>query len=361
MKNIIKYNSDLNKLNMGGLSKVSENLFFVIVHFLLKQGTNTIKIPFSELRSLAHYRPAPGHNFRDDLKKMLKQISALNAEIIEITPKENISHIFPLFDQFDVPEKTEVLTVSVKKEYVFLFNEFKIYTKFDLDEFVSYKHIYTKNLFRSLCQWRRKGELKIIGTDHLRVFCEQIGVKPSYTVNDMIRYCLSKAVNEINECSHSICNLKMSPVYSRRKGNPLEAIIFTWGNKAVKTKTRSRKSTADDAPAFSGGVNEDDSIYNAVKAALKDCEKFSDKDIAAITKAAIKSNITDEQTIERIRYALNQPGVENLVAYISALFKDFNKPVTSSAKDKPSQFAAFPQRSYDATDYDELERRKLGV
>lgn len=342
MGELIVYENDMNKLKFGNFTKVSMNFFMALCYFIKNKGNTHFVISFDELRKKANYTQTEQKDFMRDLDYMTDQMLEVNSTIIEKKPsgKKRICK-FDLFPTFIIDEETETLEVAVNDRFTWLFNEFEHYTSIDLEEIVSFKSKYTKNLFRLIRQWKSKGELRISGTDNIQEFREKIGVKDTYSNAEMNRRCLAPSVQEINDSNCSIQNLKYELEYASKRGQPLKTIIFSWD----KVMEESTKKIADITT---------ESVYYTIKEVLKDKPEFKEEDIISIAKAAKKNDITDVQVKQRIGYALHQENIMNPVGYIIALMQKFNSTV--EIRNKFNKFNDFQQNSYD---FDELEKMLL--
>lgn len=344
MGELVIYENDMNKLKFGNFTKVSMNFFMALCYFMKNKGTTHFKISFDELKERSNYRPAKDHDFLSDLDYMTDQMLEVNSKIIEKKPsgKRRIFK-FDLFPYFDIDEDSETLEVGVNERFTWLLNEFDHYTSIDLEEIVSFKSKYTKNLFRLIRQWKSRGELRISGTDNIQEFREKIGVKDTYSNAEMNRRCLAPSVQEINDSNCSIRNLSYELEYANKRGKPLKAIIFTWDKVIGENNKKVTDITSE-------------SVYLTIKEVLNEHPEFKEEDIISIAWAAKKNDITDIQVKQRISYVLKRENIVNPVGYIIALMQKFNDAV--EVKNKLNQFNNFEQRKYD---YDELEKVLLDV
>lgn len=350
MGELVIFENELNKLQLGNLSKASMNIFMALCYKMKKQGDKKIKMSFSEIKELAGYKHNgdAAKNFIVDLDNMTDQLLAVNSKIIEKNPsgKKKI-YKFDLFPTWILDEEEQTLEVGVNADFQWLLNEFNHYTSLDLGEIVSFKSKYTKNLFRLIRQWKSLGELTVGEggqESSIEDFRKKIGVKDSYTNKEMLRSCIDVAVKEINNTPDcSIKNLSYEKKYANRQGKPLSKIVFRWD----KVKGNEKKELEDTSL---------DSIYVTIEDLLRDRKEYSKDDINAIAKAAKKNKIKDSQVRERVQYVLQKENVKNPVGYMIALMGKFN--TVHEAKEKLKGFNDFNQREYD---YDELMNDILGL
>lgn len=346
MGELVIFENEMNKLQLGNLSKTSMNIFMALCFKMKKQGNKNIVMKFSEVKELSEYRHNGDEkkNFITDLDRMTDQLLAVNSKIIERKPngKRKIFK-FDLFPTFIIDEEAQTLEVGVNPDFQWLLNEFEHYTSLDLEEIVAFKSKYSKNLYRLLRQWRSVGKL-VVGEGGqeplIEDFRKKVGVKDSYSTKEMLRSCIDVAVKEINASECSIKNLKYEKKYANRRGKPLSQIIFTWQKEA------SRPKKLEDITS--------DSIYYTVKNALKEAPEFTEENIISIAKAAKKNGVNAVQIKQRISYVLKQENVLNPTGYIIALMKGFNDAV--EIRNTANSFNDFEHNEYD---FDELEEALL--
>ena len=178
-------------------------------------------------------------NFVDDLRQMNKHLMSVNCEIIT---DFQIS-MFVLFTNFDIDTKNETLTIAVNRKFTWLLNEMRNYTTFELTEFIELKSKYTKNLYRILKQWRGSGEYIF---HDLEEFRKLMDIPETYTNKKMMQKCIEVAVDEISKLDKSFKDFKCEPVYARKRGKPLDKLIFTW--QAEKKQFVNESDTVTDVP-----------------------------------------------------------------------------------------------------------------
>ncbi len=236
MNDLIIYGDDLNKLDLGELSKLSMNLLMALCSKLKDQGGRHIIIEFDELKVLAEYKHKgnQAEDFPLALETMIDQLLKVNCEFIIRKPNgKRIIYRFNLFPTFIISEEDQTLEVAVNADFQFLLNDLKEYTSLERKEFVSLKSKYSKTLYRLLRQWKSVGRLTVGegGQEYsIESFKKKMGMPDSYTTRDISK-CVDKAVDEINKLNKgkgSIRNLKCEKVYAKHRGKPLCKLIFTF-------------------------------------------------------------------------------------------------------------------------------------
>lgn len=349
MGELVIYENEMNKLQLGNLSKTSMNIFMTLCYKMKKQGDKHVVMDFAEVKELSGYKRNGDSrkNFIADLDRMTDQLLAVNSKHVTKKPsgKQRI-YKFDLFPTFIIDEETQTLEVGVNPDFQWLLNEFEHYTSLDLEDIVSFKSKYSKNLYRLLRQWKSVGKL-VVGDGgqepSIEDFRKKIGVKDSYSTKEMLRSCIDVAVREIN-ASECVQDLKYEKTYANRRGRPLAQIIFTWKKEAGQKA----------GPKKLEDITED-SRYYTVKAALENNPEFKEADIENIAKAAKMNGVNDAEIKQRIYYVLKRENLRNPTGYIISLMRKFNDVV--EIRSAANSFNEFEQNEYD---FDELERVLLG-
>ena len=346
MGELVIFENEMNKLQLGNLSKKSMDIFMALCFKMKNRGVKHIVMDFSEVKNLSGYKHNgdKDKNFIIDIESMTDPLLSVNSKIIaKKKDGKTVIYKFDLFPTFIINESTQTLEVGVNPDFQWLLNEFENYTSLDLEEIVAFKSKYTKNLYRLLRQWKSVGKL-IVGNGgqepSIEDFRKKIGVKDSYTTKEMLRSCIDVAVREINASDGSIKNLKYEKKYANRRGRPLTQIIFTWKKKGAKQKK------VDDITA--------ESVYFTVQDILKNNPEFKEDDLISIAKAAKNNGVSVLDVKRRITYVLKRDGVVNKTGYIIALMRKFNDAV--EIRGVANSFNDFEHNNYD---FDELERELL--
>lgn len=219
MNDVIKYNNDLNRVSFGKFKEKELDLFFSICFKAKEQGTNIIKIDFSELRSLSAYQNRSLKRFIDDLDNTYTKMLGLN---MTIKHSELSFTKFNLFNEYTVNAEEKTITIQVNEKFEYILNNLlEKYTKFDLIDFVSLKSSYSKNMFKLIKQWETAKE-KEFSLDELRDLLD-IPVKyDAYKIKE-------KILNQIKkELSVFFPNLDIKPI---KKGRTIIAYNFSWNKR----------------------------------------------------------------------------------------------------------------------------------
>ena len=219
---LVKYQNDMNKLSFKNFNNMDMNIFMALCTQVKEQGTKEIKLSFSQIKELAHYEKKSSiEEFKTVLKRMNRKLMSVNCEVI--TAEEDT--MFVLFPTFTIKTKEELLVIAVNEKFIWLLNEMKSYTIFELTEFVNLNSKYAKHLYRILKQWRTTGAYIF---HDLNEFRELMDIPIKYSNKYMMDECVNVAVKEIQNLEKSFKDFTCTPVYARKRGKPLEGLEFTW-------------------------------------------------------------------------------------------------------------------------------------
>ena len=219
MNEIVKYHNDMNKISFTGFNEKELNLFFSLVFLAKEKGTNELTIPFNQLKMLSEDTDRNRDRFIKTLNNVNKKLIALHHQI----KVDDITYTFSLFNVFGVNEKDNVLTVEVNKIFSYILNDLiGNFTKFELENFVSLKSTYSKNLFKVLKQWENKKEREF----SLDEFKALLGITGKYEkMSALDTYVLGQLRKELPEF---FPNLKIE---KKKTGRAVTSLKFTWGQK----------------------------------------------------------------------------------------------------------------------------------
>lgn len=220
-KEIVRYNSDLNKLTFAGFDDRELSLFFAIASKVKYKDAQEVTMSFDSLYSVIgkteHNESSREFAYR--IAKMNKKLLGLSFNYVDGSKLKG----FNLFHSYEIDLMEKTLTVSVSKEFTYLFNKFidmKSWTRFELEEFVSIKGKHPKNLYRLLKQWRTKGKYSVT----IKEFQHLMNIE-TYSTREMTRRVIAPSIEKIRMCS-GFKDIKYS--YSYGTGHKPVRIVFEW-------------------------------------------------------------------------------------------------------------------------------------
>lgn len=220
MADLVKYNNDINKVPLRNLTEKELNIFFSLIFKAKEEKTRKINMTFTDLRKISN-GDINTPRFIKALDSMDKKLLNLN-QSVEI--KKGVFKRFNLFNDFTIDTNENTLTVSIHELFSYMLNDLiGNYTKFELQELISFKSSYSKNVFRLMKQWESIKKLDIKLDEFKRILC----IPESYKFSKIDQRVLKPVMEEL---SPIFPNLKVEKI---KKGRSIDKLIFTWGNKNI--------------------------------------------------------------------------------------------------------------------------------
>ena len=225
-KDIVKYNNDLNKLNMSNLKEKELELFYAICCELKDRGTDEITIDITDFKKEFNI------SNKIDKKRFKEYIKSVHKKFAEMkytfeTEKEIETIIF--FKKFKTNIEDNTMIISVNKEYSYILNNIvQYYTQFSFKEYQSLKSKYSKILMPRLAQWQGTKKVEFEKEELFDI----LGVSENYRVktsnfNDKILKPIKKELPKI------FYNLKVKPIKKSTENskNEIKSYLFSWCDK----------------------------------------------------------------------------------------------------------------------------------
>ena len=220
---IVKYNNDLNKLNMSNLKEKELELFYAICLELKDRGTDEITIDITDFKKEFNI------SNKIDKKRFKEYIKSVHKKFAEMkytfeTEKEIETIIF--FKKFKTNIEDNTMIISVNKEYSYILNNIvQYYTQFSFKEYQSLKSKYSKILMPRLAQWQGTKKVEFEKEELFDI----LGVSENYRVktsnfNDKILKPIKKELPKI------FYNLKVKPIKKSTENskNEIKSYLFSW-------------------------------------------------------------------------------------------------------------------------------------
>lgn len=220
MNEIVKYDNRMNLLKFKGFTKVDMNILMVLCTKMKDKDIEEITLSFEQIKELSKFTSTNKKDFIEALKGMIERLQKVNSKVIT----NNEICYFVLFPTFKVNPIDEIVKIGVNKDFTFLLNDLKAFTRFELAEFIELDSKYTKNLYRLLKQFRTTGKLVI---DNIEDFREKLDSPKSYKTKDFKRFVLDVAIEELQEKEY-FKNLKVEVKKAKKRGSPVIGYIFTF-------------------------------------------------------------------------------------------------------------------------------------
>ena len=222
---IVKYNNDLNKLNMSTLKDKELELFYAICLELKEKGTDIITIDITEFRKEFNIPQVNKKRFNEYLENVQDKFLSLKYTLK--TEKRIKKGTF--FYDFDADLTTNKMIIRVNPEYSYILNGIvEYYTQFSFAEFQSLKSKYSRILMPKLAQWNSVKKLEIKKEE----LFDLLGVPQSY-LKDISNF--NKKVLKVlkEDLPNVFNNLKIKPIKNKigNSKNQITSYLFTWSNK----------------------------------------------------------------------------------------------------------------------------------
>lgn len=226
MADLVKYNNDINKVPLRNLTEKELNIFFSLIFKAKEEKTRKINMTFTDLRKISN-GDINTPRFIKALDSMDKKLLNLN-QSVEI--KKGVFKRFNLFNDFTIDTNENTLTVSIHELFSYMLNDLiGNYTKFELQELISFKSSYSKNVFRLMKQWESIKKLDIKLDEFKRILC----IPESYKFSKIDQRVLKPVMEELGPI---FPNLKVEKI---KKGRSIDKLIFTWGKKGLPNSRKS--------------------------------------------------------------------------------------------------------------------------
>ncbi|MGL5051342.1 MAG: replication initiation protein [Fusobacteriaceae bacterium] len=211
----VKYCNVMNNVSFSGFKEKELDLFFSICFKLKEYGTNELKVSFDELKELSDYQHKGLQRFYKDLDEIYKKLIELN---FKYEDEERIVR-FVLFNRYEIEKINKIVLIKINEDFKYILNDLtKMYTKFDLLDFVNLRSIYSKNTFKLLKQWESVKKINF----EVSKFRELLGVPDSYNTDNFNKRVLKPVEDELKNCFK---NLKIEKI---RTGRIITNLIFSW-------------------------------------------------------------------------------------------------------------------------------------
>lgn len=221
--NIVKYNNDLNKLNMSDLKEKELELFYAICIELKEKGTDIITLDITEFKKQFNI------SNKVDKKRFAEYIKSVQSKFLSmkyILETEKRIKMGVFFNEFDADLEENIMKIQVNPNYSYILSGIvEYYTKFSFVEYQSLKSKYSKMLMPRLSQWdsiKKKEFLK----DELYTI---LGASESYKsdISSFNKRILKPAITELKNIFY---DLKVKPIKKASKNtkNEIKSYLFTW-------------------------------------------------------------------------------------------------------------------------------------
>ena len=213
MNEIVKYHNNFNSVALKNFNGVEIDLLMAICSKLKNEDINEIKLEFSDLRRMVNYKHRGELRFIQNLEQMYKKLLNLS---IRIETEDKITN-FILFTKYEILKKQKIIIIKINEEFKFLLNKLiNNFTRFELNEFISLKSNYSKEIYRRLKQFKHTGIWKI----KMNNFRELLNIPEKYRMSEIDKKVLKISMEELNKYFNNFKIIKI------KKGRKIEFLEF---------------------------------------------------------------------------------------------------------------------------------------
>lgn len=213
MNEIVKYHNNFNSVALKNFNGIEIDLLMAICSKLKNEDINEVELKFSDLRRMINSRNRGELRFIQNLEQMYKKLINLS---IRIETEDKIIN-FILFTKYEILKKQKTILIKINEEFKFLLNKFiNNFTRFELNEFISLKSSYSKEVYRRLKQFKHTGIWKI----HIDNFRELLNIPEKYRISEIDKKVLKISSEELNKYFDNFEIIKI------KRGRKIEYLEF---------------------------------------------------------------------------------------------------------------------------------------
>ena len=306
MNEIVKYHNNFNSVALKNFNGVEIDLLMAICSKLKNEDINEIKLEFSDLRRMVNSKHRGELRFIQNLEQMYKKLLNLN---IRIETEDKITN-FILFTKYEILKKQKIIIIKINEEFKFLLNKLiNNFTRFELNEFISLKSNYSKEIYRRLKQFKNTGIWKI----KMNNFRELLNIPEKYRMSEIDKKVLKISMEELNKYFNNFKIIKI------KKGRKIEFLEFKF---VPEKKYNEKVESSDRELSFPD-------IETTPKKVLRVVEAFPE-----VKK---EKNLTLKERIEK-EIGILKNGIQRNTSLLIGLMEDpkrsLNNPVIVTVRKK---------------------------
>ena len=310
MNEIVKYHNNFNSVALKNFNGVEIDLLMAICSKLKNEDINEIKLEFSDLRRMVNSKHRGELRFIQNLEQMYKKLLNLS---IRIETEDKITN-FILFTKYEILKKQKIIIIKINEEFKFLLNKLiNNFTRFELNEFISLKSNYSKEIYRRLKQFKHTGIWKI----KMNNFRELLNIPEKYRMSEIDKKVLKISMEELNKYFNNFKIIKI------KKGRKIEFLEFKF---VPEKKYNEKIESSDRELSF---PDETKKIETTPKKVLRVVEVFPE-----VKK---EKNLTLKERIEK-EIGILKNGIQRNTSLLIGLMEDpkrsLNNPVIVTVRKK---------------------------
>ena len=294
MNEIVKYHNNFNSVALKNFNGVEIDLLMAICSKLKNEDINEIKLEFSDLRRMINSKHRGELRFIQNLEQMYKKLLNLS---IRIETEDKITN-FILFTKYEILKKQKIIIIKINEEFKFLLNKLiNNFTRFELNEFISLKSNYSKEIYRRLKQFKHTGIWKI----KMNNFRELLNIPEKYRMSEIDKKVLKISMEELNKYFNNFKIIKI------KKGRKIEFLEFKF---VPEKKYNEKVESSDRELSF---PDETKKIETTPKKVLRVVEAFPE-----VKK---EKNLTLKERIEK-EIGILKNGIQRNTSLLIGLMED---------------------------------------
>ena len=294
MNEIVKYHNNFNSVALKNFNGVEIDLLMAICSKLKNEDINEIKLEFSDLRRMINSKHRGELRFIQNLEQMYKKLLNLS---IRIETEDKITN-FILFTKYEILKKQKIIIIKINEEFKFLLNKLiNNFTRFELNEFISLKSNYSKEIYRRLKQFKHTGIWKI----KMNNFRELLNIPEKYRMSEIDKKVLKISMEELNKYFNNFKIIKI------KKGRKIEFLEFKF---VPEKKYNEKVESSDRELSF---PDETKKIETTPKKVLRVVEAFPE-----VKK---EKNLTLKERIEK-EIGILKNGIQSNTSLLIGLMED---------------------------------------
>lgn len=234
---VVKYHNTLNAVPFGALTGRELNIFFAILSKLKTNEddqdklTEEVSFSFKELRKLTGCEAVTSNKIFAEI------IIDTNNSLLKATPtfirNDGTVVQFSLFNKFETNPEQGTLKVSVNDNFTYILSATTQFTRFELNELVQIKHLYSKVAYVHLKQWRHVGSWSISVEDFRKLFA----IPSTFRESNITTRILNPIIEDLSPYFKNLC---FNKVRGSGKGRPVIKYHFMFD-----TETKYKKQLAE--------------------------------------------------------------------------------------------------------------------
>lgn len=240
---IVNWSNDLTDLPFKNFTANEVDIFLAICYKCQRQGSNLVKIGFSELEQLGNFNAYGKQRLSVCVDSMIKKL----LKLYFVDRDDKHYEYFTLFTKFRIDCENGFIEISVNEPFIYLLNELRSnYTSIELMEHAQLASTYSKAIYKKLRQFRnQKNPYWVVSMDNFRrLLC----IPEGYRMCDIDNRVLVVAQKELSEF---FADLKITKLYEKPNGkrgrNKVSGFKFSYTASQSDIQNKARSSKLDDS------------------------------------------------------------------------------------------------------------------